>query len=162
MTTGLGDTELGAKYRFVTPGEDDWWPQVGVFPLIEVPTGNAPRGLGAGEMREYLPIWVQKDFGDWTSYGGGGYWVNPGMGNRNYWFAGWLLQRQVTKDLALGVEVFHQTADTVGGQDSTGFNLGGIYDFSNRLHLLFSGGRGLQNPALTNQFSYYLAIQSTF
>jgi hypothetical protein len=162
MVAGLGDTELGMKYRFITPSDDDWWPQVGVFPLIEVPTGNAQRGLGEGKFREYFPVWLQKDWGDWTTYGGGGYWINPGPGNRNYWFAGWLLQRQVTKDLALGVEAFHQTADTVGGQDTTGFNLGGIYDFNDHYHLLFSGGRGLQNPALTNQFSYYLALQSTF
>lgn len=158
----LGDTELGVKYRFITPGEDDWWPQVGIFPLVEVPTGNAQRGLGAGKMREFFPVWLQKDWGDWTTYGGGGYWVSPGVGNRNYWFAGWLLQRQITKDLALGAELFHQTADTIGGKETTGFNFGGIFDFSEHYHLLFSGGRGLQNPAFTNQFSYYLAIQSTF
>jgi hypothetical protein len=162
MVAGPGDTELGMKYRFIAPGEGDWWPQVGVFPLVEVPTGNASRGLGAGKLREYFPIWAQKDWGDWTTYGGGGYWVNPGMDNRNYWFAGWLLQRQVTKDLALGAELFHQTADAIGAKDATGFNFGGIFDFSDHYHFLFSGGRGLQNPALTNQFSYYLAIQSTF
>jgi hypothetical protein len=162
MVAGLGDTELGIKYRLITPGEDDWWPQVGIFPLVELPTGNAQRSLGAGKMRAYFPVWLQKDWGDWTTYGGGGYWVNPGVGNRNYWFAGWLLQRQVTKELALGGEIFHQTADAIGAKDTTGFNVGGIYDFSDRYHLLFSAGRGLQNPALTNQFSYYLAIQSTF
>jgi hypothetical protein len=36
----LGDIELGVKYRFITPGEDDWFPQVAVFPLIEVPAGT--------------------------------------------------------------------------------------------------------------------------
>ena len=42
---GYGDTELGVKYRFINPGKDDWWPQVGLFPLLEVPTGNASKGL---------------------------------------------------------------------------------------------------------------------
>ena len=111
---GLGDTELGAKYRLVNPGKDDWYPQVGVFPLVELPTGDAKRGLGAGYVQALLPVWVQKDFGEWTTYGGGGYWINPGPGNRNYWFAGWLLQRQVTKKLALGAEVFRQTSSMVG------------------------------------------------
>ena len=160
--TGLGDTELGAKYRLITPGEDDRYPQVGIFPLVEMPTGNVGRGLGAGKMREYLPVWIQKDWDDWTTYGGGGYWINPGAGNRNYWFVGWLLQRQVTKQLALGAEIFHQTADMAGGKPVTSFNAGGIYDFNDHYHFLFSGGRGLQNPALKNQFSYYLAIQNTF
>jgi hypothetical protein len=162
IVAGLGDIELGAKYRFIDPGNDDWWPQVGIFPLVEVPTGNAGRGLGGGKFREYFPIWLQKDWDGWTTYGGGGYWINPGLGNQNYWFMGWLLQRQVTKDLALGAEIFHQTPDMVGGPDTTGFNIGGVYDFNDRYHLLFSGGKGVQNAALTNQFSYYLAIQSTF
>jgi hypothetical protein len=38
-----------------------------------VPTGNESRGLGAGHVQLYLPIWFQKDFGKWTTYGGGGF-----------------------------------------------------------------------------------------
>ncbi len=158
---GPGDLELGAKYRFVNPGPDDWWPQIGVFPLIEVPSGDAKRGLGTGTTREHFPIWLQKDFGRWTTYGGGGYWINPGRGNSNYWFAGWLLQRQVTDNFALGAEIFHQTADTVGGSDRTGFNLGGIFDITEHYHLLFSAGRGLQSAIETNELSYYFAVQWT-
>jgi hypothetical protein len=164
---GLGDTELGAKYRFITPSKDDWWPQVGVFPLIEVPTGNAKRGLGAGSVQAFLPLWIQKDFGKWTTYGGGGYWINPGAGNRNYWFAGWLLQRQVTEKLALGAEVFHQTSSMVGRGQASGFNLGGVYDFTTHYHLLFSAGRGgllyaVDAAAVSNPVTYYLAFQWTF
>jgi sugar/nucleoside kinase (ribokinase family) len=62
----------------------------------------------------------------------------------------------------LGAEIFHQTADTIGGGDATGFSAGGIYDLSAHYHLLFSGGRGLKNAATANQASYYLALQSTF
>jgi hypothetical protein len=162
MHVGLGDTELGAKYRFVTPSEKDWWPQIAVFPLVEVPTGDAARGLGGGKTRVYLPVWLQKDFGPWTTYGGGGYWINPGRGNRNYWFAGWLVQRQVTKHLALGAEVFHQTADKIDDKSSMGFNVGGIYDIIEHYHLLLSAGRGLKNATNSNEFSYYIAIQKTF
>ncbi len=164
---GLGDTELGAKYRFINPGKDDWYPEVGIFPLVELPTGDAKRGLGGGYVAAYIPIWLQKDFGDWTTYGGGGYWINPGPGNRNYWFAGWLLQRQVTKQLALGAEVFHQTASMAGRRDSTGFNLGGQYDFTEHDHLLFSAGRGgvayaVDAGAVKYPTTYYLAFQYTF
>lgn len=159
---GAGDIELGVKYRLVDPGEDDWWPQIGVFPLVEVPTGDAQRELGTGHLREFLPVWMQKDFDKWTTYGGGGYWINPGAGNKNYWFVGWLLQRQVTDNLALGGELFHQTPDTIGGKQTSGFNVGGIYDFTDHYHLLFSAGRGLQNAAQTDEFSYYLGLQWTF
>lgn len=158
---GPGDIELGAKYRFVDRDKGDWWPQVGIFPLLEVPAGNARRGLGTGETRAYLPVWLQWDWGKWTTYGGGGYWINPGAGNRNYWFAGWLLQYQLTENFAFGGEAFHQTSDSFDGRDQTGFNLGGVYDFSEHYHLLFSAGRGLQNASLTNEFSYYFAIQWT-
>jgi hypothetical protein len=159
---GMGDTELGVKYRFVEEDENGWRPQVGIFPLFEAPTGNAQRGLGAGVGREFLPVWIQKGFGKWLTYGGGGYWNNPGAGNKNYWFMGWLLQRQVTDALALGGELFHQTAATAGGHDSSGFNLGGIYDFTENYHLLFSAGRGIQDMPDSDEFSYYVAFQWTF
>ncbi|MGB8365565.1 MAG: hypothetical protein ACLQUZ_14250 [Rhizomicrobium sp.] len=167
LNVGMGDTELGAKLRFVNPGEDDWYPQVGIFPLVEVPTGDAKRGLGAGEWQEFLPLWVQKDFGKWTTYGGGGYWINPGPGNQNYWFFGWLLQCQVTDDFALGAEVFHQTSSMIGRSASSGFNVGGIYDFTEHYHLLFSSGRGgtlyaVDTPAVGYPTTYYLAFQWTF
>ncbi len=163
---GTSDTELGAKYRFIDPGKDDWWPQVGVFPLVELPTGDAARGLGAGHTQAFLPLWVQKDIGKWTTYGGGGYWLNPGAGNRNYWFTGWLLQRQLTDSLALGGEIFHQTVGMVQGDASSGFNLGGIYDFAEHFHLLFSAGRGglvyaIDTASVRNPITYYLAFQWT-
>jgi hypothetical protein len=164
---GPSDTELGAKYRFITPGENDWWPQVGVFPLLEAPTGDARRNLGAGYVQAFLPLWIQKDFGKWTTYGGGGYWINPGPGNRDFWFTGWLLQRQVTDKLALGGEIFYQTSSMIGRGDSTGFNLGGQYDFTSHYHLLFSAGRGgllyaVSAAAVTAPFTYYFGFQWTF
>lgn len=165
---GASDTELGAKYRFITPGADDWFPQVGVFPLLEVPTGNAAHGLGAGYPQAFLPVWLQKDFGKWTTYGGGGYWINPGPGNRNYWFTGWLLQRQVTEKLAIGTEVFHQTSSMVGRHGSWGFNVGAVYDFTEHYHLLASAGEGGVLYAVDgakgtrNPFTYYLGFQWTF
>jgi hypothetical protein len=159
---GYGDTELGVKYRFVTEDEQGWRPQIGIFPLLELPSGNAARGLGSGHVHAFIPLWLQKGFGKWLSYGGGGYWINPGAGNKNYWFLGWLVQRQVTDDLALGGEVFHQSADTVGGEDETGFNLGGVYDITEHDHLLFSAGRGILHVRATNEFSYYLALQWTY
>src|SRR5579884_1033559 len=50
---GIGDIELGAKYRFIE--ETNWIPQVGVFPLVQVPTGNALFGNGHGHWQAFLP-----------------------------------------------------------------------------------------------------------
>jgi hypothetical protein len=167
---GYGDTELGFKYRLVDENKSDWRPMLGVYPLVELPTGDADRGLGAGYVRAYFPLWIQKSFGDWTTYGGGGYWINHGDGtaDRDYWFFGWLLQRQVTKQLAIGGEIFHQTSTVAFGatnpiytQPTTGFNIGAIYDFDDDHHLLVSVGAGLQNASTTNEFSWYVAYQIT-
>ena len=161
---GIGDTELGLKYRFIEEDKDGWRPQVGVFPFLELPSGNQSKGLGAGHTREFLPLWVQKGFGEWTTYGGGGYWINQdnNLGDKNYWYFGWLLQRKITDKLTLGGEIFHQTATNINSFESTGFNLGGSYDFDDHNHLLFSAGRGFQNASTTNLYSWYLGWQITY
>jgi hypothetical protein len=122
-TRGFGDTELGAKYRLVQ--ETARRPMVGVFPLLEVPTGDADRGLGGGHFRLFLPVWFQKSWGPWTSYGGGGYWINPGAGNRDYWLIGWEIQRDLNERLTLGGEVLQSTPAAAGDQSDFSFNLGG-------------------------------------
>jgi hypothetical protein len=169
---GVGDASVGAKYRFINAEEQDWWPEVATFPTIAAPTGDAARGLGTGRTHFFLPLWLEKKSGLWTTYGGGGYTINPGPGNRDFWFIGWLLQRQVTDSLALGVELFHQTASgtsapgsvgfPIGTKDTTGFNIGAIYDLSENYHLLMSAGRGIQNASASNEFSCYVALQWTF
>lgn len=160
---GYGDTELGFKYRFIQEDEKGLRPQVGIFPFLELPTGDQSRSLGAGHVRMYLPVWLQKSFGDWTTYGGGGYWVNHGGGtdDKDYWFFGWLLQRKVTDRLVIGGELFHQTATTIDGKESTGFNIGAIYDIDEHNHLLLSAGRGLQHASENNLFSWYVAYLIT-
>ncbi len=168
--SGYGDTELGFKYRFIDEDKNGARPMVGVYPLVELPSGDESRALGAGYIRAYFPLWIQKSFGDWTTYGGGGYWINQGDDtvNRDYWFFGWLLQRQVTKQLAIGGEIFHQTAtlafgatDSAFTRPTTGFNIGAVYDFDDHNHLLVSAGAGLQNAPTTNLFSWYLGYQIT-
>jgi hypothetical protein len=153
---GYGDTPISFKYRFIQEDKEGWRPQVAVFPLVQLPTGDHSRGLGAGHVLAFLPIWAQKSFGDWTTYGGGGYWINQGsVGDKNYLFFGALLQRKITDKLSVAGERFHQTPNTVDGDDSTGFNFGAIYDFNEHGHFVFSAGRGLQNADTTNDFSWY-------
>ena len=154
---GYGDTELGVKYRFVH--ETDSAPQIGVFPLVEVPTGDSSRGLGSGQTQVYLPVWLQKTWGKWTCYGGGGYWINPGAGNRDWWFTGILLQRQVAENLAIGAEVFHQTSQQVGARPQTNANLGFTWDLNETEHIMASAGPTLQGGP---GYETYFAFQLTF
>jgi len=154
---GYGDTEFGVKYRFVQETANQ--PMVGIYPLVEIPTGNAQKGLGNGQPQIYLPVWIQKSWGRWTSYGGGGYWMNPGPGNQNWWFTGALLQRSVTDHLAIGIELYHATPNTYNGQSRTSSNIGIVYDMNEGRHLLFSIGRDFDSQ---NSLAFYVAHQWTF
>lgn len=157
---GYGDTELGIKYRFVR--ETETRPMVGAFPILLLPSGNESRGLGNGHAQLLLPLWVQKRWGKWQSYGGGGYWIDNAPGAKNHWFYGWQVQKDLTEHLTLGGELFHSTEAVAGEGSSTGFNLGGYYSFDEHNHLLFSAGEGLTNARATNRFSSYAAYQWTW
>jgi hypothetical protein len=155
---GMGDVELGAKYRFVQ--ETNGWPQVGVFPLLEAPSGSARDNLGNGRAQAFLPLWVQKSWGSWTTYGGGGYGLNSFSGRDNWNYAGAVLQKQVLTNVLLGLEVYHQTVyQTDFPNVGTAFNIGTVIDFSDSHHLLFSVGRSIDGPV---GFQCYVAYQFTF
>jgi hypothetical protein len=155
---GYGDTELGVKYRFIQ--ETNYLPQVGIFPLLEVPSGSRGDNLGNGHWQAFLPVWLQKSWGSWTAYGGGGYGVNSLNGHDNWGFVGGVLQKQVTHNIAIGAEVYHQTALQPDFPNTgTAFNLGTVIDLSDNHHLLFSVGRSIDGPV---DFQCYIAYQFTF
>jgi hypothetical protein len=134
-------------------------PEAAVFPLVEAPTGDSSRGLGSGQWQAFLPLWLQKSFGDWTIYGGGGYGINPGAGNQNWGFGGAVVQCQVRNNVLVGCEIYHRTAMEDGGRGDTAFNVGTVIDFTEHQHLLFSAGRSLDGPT---DFQVYIAWQFTF
>ena len=146
-TAGIGDVEVGVKYRFVH--ESARAPQVGIFPMIELPTGDEDRGLGNGRVWARLPLWIQKSFGPWTTYGGGGWVWNDAPGMRSHPFGGWLLERDVGKALMLGGEIFAEGADADGGRTSTLANLGGQAHLTETMSLLFSAGHSIGGDART-------------
>jgi hypothetical protein len=154
---GYGDTELGVKFRFIQ--ETPYCPQVAVFPLVELPTGSKKDGLGTGHVQTFLPVWLQKGIGEWTVYGGGGYDINPGEGNRDWGFVGLVVQRHVIENVLLGGELYHRTPVEAHGRSDTALNLGTIIDFSDQHHILFSAGRSLEGPT---DFQTYIAYQFTF
>ncbi|HEY6457030.1 MAG TPA: hypothetical protein VIY90_17280 [Steroidobacteraceae bacterium] len=140
---GLLDTELGVKYRFIPQSASV--PEVGVFPMIELPTGSAARGLGVGKTWYKLPLWVQKDWGPWTTYGGGGYEIVHQDGFRDFRYAGWLLQRDLGEKWTLGAELWYHGPEgnsTPQTHSATMLDVGGYYYFRKpAFQLLFSVGR---------------------
>jgi hypothetical protein len=154
---GYGDTTLALKYRLIQ--ESDTKPQVSFLPKLNLSTGNADRGLGNGGDQLFLALALQKNSGKLQMNVHGGYWINNGAENRNYWFLGWQAQYAFTSHWRLGIEVFHTSPQVVGQGRETGFNVGGYYLFDSKNQVLFSAGKGLQNAAETNRVSTYLGYQ---
>src|ERR1700685_616101 len=139
---GIGDIELGIKYRFVQ--ETKKRPMIGTFVMFEMPSGDAERGLGVGKTWYKLPIWVQKSSGPWRSYGGAGETIVRAPGYRSYPFAGALLQRDLGKKWTLGTEVFLHGPEgiaTAQTRPATMLDVGGYYKFRDPgFQLLFCYG----------------------
>jgi hypothetical protein len=166
--SGIGDTELGFKYRFFK--ETPHSPEIGIFPFFELPTGNADRGLGVGKTWYRMPLWLQKSWGNpdrqWTSYGGAGETIVPQTGYQNFPFAGWLVQRQLSEKLTLGAELFGHGAEgpaALSTRASTLADLGGIYELRKSdtasFDLLFAAGRSIYGQPETYT---YLALYWTW
>jgi len=146
---GYANTEIGIKYRFVK--ETDIMPQIGTFPIVEIPTiGN--NELSNGYAQLFIPLWAQKSWGKLTTYGGGGYWINPGTNTKNWIFAGWEVQYDFSASLTLGGELYFHTPDTVGSHQVSGFNLGGSYNASNLFHIIFSVGHSIIQEKFTTTY----------
>jgi hypothetical protein len=151
---GLIDTELGAKFEWVK--ETRHRPMIGTFTMLEVPTGSYAKGLGVGKAWYKLPVWLQKSWGPWTTYGGGGYEIVPQAQYRNFAYEGWLVQRDIGRKLTLGAEVVHHGVEgyaTPQTQASTMVDVGGYYYFRNPgFQLLFAYGHSVYGQ--TENYAY--------
>jgi hypothetical protein len=147
---GAGDVELAIKYRFVHSEAAGF--QIAVFPRVFLPTGG--KRFGTGRASLLLPVWAQKDFGPWSVFGGGGYTINPGPANRDFWQAGLAVTRDVSKRLSLGGEATWEGADSVRGHATTGLGAGAIYKLGGPFSLLVSGGPTRQNRGPTGWRGY--------
>jgi hypothetical protein len=133
---GTGDVELGVKYRFLDDEKDGI--SAAIFPRAILPTASHSPDE---KTRFLLPLWIGKDFPGGTSlFGGGGYEINPGPGNRSFWEAAIALTHDVSDKVSLGVEATRQGPDTDGGTAQTRAGVGSIIKLSDHYALLMSGG----------------------
>jgi hypothetical protein len=133
---GTGDLELGVKYRFLNDEAHGF--SAAIFPRVILPTSSHSQGEKA---RILLPLWVGKDFAGGTSlFGGGGYLVNPGPGNKDFWQAAVALTHDVNEVVSVGAEVAHQGADSIGATAQTRAGIGSIVHIAGAASLLVSGG----------------------
>ncbi len=155
---GAGDLEVSAKYRFYHDENAGF--SVAFFPGATLPT--ASNGMGAGKVTGLVPVWFQKDMGVWSIFGGGGYAINPGAGNRDYWTGGGAVTRQMSPRLLIGVEADRQGADTIGGRASTSLGIGAIYQMRAPFRLLASGGPTFSDGGGAAGYHAFLALGLDF
>jgi hypothetical protein len=146
---GLTDTELGVKVAFLL--ETKTRPQIGMFPMFEVPTGSFTKGLGVGKTWYKVPLWMQKNIGSWTLDGGGGYVLNSQEGYGNYPYGGFLLKRKLGERWELAGELFAhggEGPDIPYTRRATFIDAGGYYHFKREgYQLLFAYGHSVAGEA---------------
>jgi hypothetical protein len=151
---GYSNTELGFKYRFFRNKDKSF--QIGVFPIFEIPT--IKNTDFDNNLQVYLPVWMQKSWGKWTTYGGCGYWINTGSLNKNWLFAGWEAQFDFSECFTLGGELFYKSASSIGSNSVAGFNFGGLVNFSDKFHFICSFGHSITKD---NAFTSYIGFLVT-
>jgi hypothetical protein len=151
---GLGDILLGVKWPFLE--EKGWRPLVAIYPQVLLPTGERSRGLGARGAAYILPVVAEKNWGKWSAYGNVGYVVQTANDQRNYWYEGVSINREINERLELGGEIVENALPPPEGYSNLAFNLGGTWKLSEHFNLLFSAGRSIHGAT---DFMGYLGIQ---
>jgi hypothetical protein len=153
-TAGLGDLLYGIKWRFFE--DEKTQTQVAIYPQMFAPTGNYRERLGGGRPNYILPLLAEKSWDKWTLYGNVGYRLQTALSERNYWYAGSVLQRDITDRLNLGVELFGNTATVSNGRPDIAFNLGGSFKFEEHLNFIFAAGRDVVGDT---HAMFYMGLQ---
>jgi hypothetical protein len=151
---GLTDAEFGTKIAFYE--ESKSVPQIGIFPMLELPTGNSDKGLGVGKAWVKAPVWLQKNIGKWLLDGGAGYSFVSQTGYRNFAYGGFLVKYSFGERLELGGELFSHGAEGDASpqvRGSTMVDFGGYYHFRDpNKQLLFCYGHSV--GGLTENYAY--------
>ena len=158
LHSGVGDLELSVKYRFYH--DETAGLSIAAFPGVTLPT--AAHGFGSNHLAALLPVWGQKDFDRWSIFGGGGYAINPGKGNRNYWTGGVAITREVSDKLLVGVEADRDGASTADGRASTSLGIGAILQLPKPFRALASGGPTFVDGGGPAEFHGFMALGMDF
>jgi len=153
--SGLGDVEFGAKIAIIK--ESKHIPQIGTFTMIEVPTGNADKGLGVGKAWYKFPLWMQKNCGKWLFDGGAGETVVPQTDFHDFPYGGFLIKREVNKKLDLAAEIFAHGGEGPAPpqqHSSTMLDAGGYWHLKGEetMQLLFAYGHSIAGQ--TENYAY--------
>lgn len=159
-TAGIGNLEIAAKYKFLHQTDGSSLPDIAFFPRVFLPTAGC--AFGSGRLSILLPLWAQKDIGKWSLFGGGGYDVNPGKGQRDFWLTGLGVQRALTDRLMLGGEIYRQTADADDARSFSAINFGLTYRLDPHWSLLAAAGPGIEHAQTQGHATFYMALKADY
>ena len=154
----VGDVEIGVKYRFLHDERSGI--DVAIFPRVILPT--AGKGFGPGRVSVLLPVWAQKSFGPWAVFGGGGYTINPGVGQLNFASGAIAVTRTLSERLSVGIEGLRIGPDAVDARASTSVGIGAILKLDEHLALLASGGPIFEDGSPRAQYRLYAGLGIQF
>lgn len=163
-STGVGDTDMGVKWRFRKAAPGARFPALAASLYIEFPTGNVREQLGSGLTDYWLNSIAQEYLTDktrLTANFGFLFAGNTSTGvvgiqttHGHVYTGGLSLLHDLSPKLTLGGEVYGGLADASGlGRDQLQGLAGGQYALTNRLGLAFGllGGKFEASPHLGGQ-----------
>lgn len=168
-TAGVGDTNLGLKWKFHSAASGSRFPTLATSLYIEFPTGNERKELGSGLTDYWLNFIAQEPFSDKTRLN-----MNLGFlfaGNTStgvvgvqttrgqVYTSGVSLLHDFRPRLTLGAELFAAIADTAGlARTQLQFLGGGQYALRENFSLTFGliAGKYTASPAIGGQIGFAL------
>jgi hypothetical protein len=141
---GLGDTQLGAKWRFYNAGEHGW--EASVFPQVTFlnPGSHADRrGLADADTTLLLPFEAEKNFGPVRVDVEAGHGFSSKSG-ADSWMGGIVFGHQIARGWELDAET-HVNASNEMDRSEWIINFGAQVDLSEHVTLLMSLGRDVRN-----------------
>lgn len=160
---GIGDIQLGWKYRFLE--EDEHGFQASIYPQPLLPTGQEDFGLGNGRLELFLPVSVGKHFLDdqLFVYAEAAHNVVFEDVDRDTWFFGVAAEWQISEKLEFVGEIADLVVPQSVGPDEPFFNLGFNYQFAKHVALQTAFGRSLGNDHRgLSYFNSYIGLHITW
>ena len=156
VTSGLDDSLVGLKWRFLDQGRGGL--DMSVYPQLQVenPTGSVARGLAEPGPNLFLPLEFARDFGKTKLIGEVGYQYFRTQ--ENEWVVGLLGTLQVSDALELMAEV-RSFSENLLNHGNVMVNAGLRRVWSPGVKLLASVGTGVTNGPDTSTFIAYLGVQ---
>ncbi|HEX3894504.1 MAG TPA: transporter [Terracidiphilus sp.] len=170
-STGIGDTDMGIKWKFHKANPGDRVPALAASFYVEVPTGNVREQLGSGLEDYWLNSIAQELLTDKTRLTANFGFLFAGntstgvvgiqTAHGHVYTGGLSLAHDFTPKLSLGGELYGGLADASGlGRDQLQALAGGQYALNERFSLAFAvlGGRYEASPRIGGQVGFALDI----